>query len=381
MRIAKKLVFFVLVCFLVFSPICLANNEPVVTNIDENSENTKTDGSQATNILNTDLYIGNQDVVIEDAVNGNVFAMGSNVTVKGEIVGDLFVVANTLTIEENAVIYSNIFACTNNFVMKGIAYDIYAFTKTFELSDKGYIYRDIKLYSENVDLKGVIKKDAYIAANTITMPENAKNLIGGNLNYTSDSEFTIPEGAVLGEVKYTRAQNEATASEIISSYIINFLCSIIYAIAVILLATFYAPKFIEKANYALNKRPFVSAGIGILAFVLIPVISVVLLTLSVFSYVSFAILAIYGLILSITLAIFSMAIGKYIVNKMKNPSKGNFILFAILSAIVLWFLQIVPAIGGYVTIFIFVVGLGIFLFSFFMRKDVSEIDNKTKSSS
>ena len=277
MRITKKLVFFVLACFLAFSPICLASNEPVVTNNNKDNDTAKT---QPTNILNTDLYIGEQEVVIENAVNGNVFAIGSNVTVKGEIVGDLFVLANTLTIEENAVIYSNIFACTNNFTMKGTAYDIYAFSKTFELANTCYIYRDIRLYSETANLNGIIKKDAYITANIITIPENAKSLIGGNLDYTSDNKIEIPKDAVLGEVKYTKSQQEATTGEIISSYITNFLCSIVYAIAVILLATSYAPKFIEKVNYALNKRPFVSAGIGILAFILIPVIAVALLTLS-----------------------------------------------------------------------------------------------------
>ena len=93
------------------------------------------------------------------------------------------------------------------------------------------------------------------------------------------------------------------------------------------------------------------------------------------SYISIAILVVYGLILSITLAIFSMAIGKYIVDKIKNPSKVKFILFSILSAIVLWLLQIIPYIGNYMSLFIYVVGLGVFLFAFFMRKDVNEANN------
>lgn len=372
MKITKKLVVLLLSFFLVLSSICLASAEPVVTSND--LENTTK--SPVTNIMNTDLYVGEQDVVIEDVVNGNVFAFGSTVTVKGEIVGDLFVMANTLTIEESAVIYNNIFALANTFVMKGNAYDIYALANNFELASSGYVYRDIRLYAESVNLSGLIKKDAYIFSSSITMPENAKSLIGGNLNYTSTQEFSIPEGAVLGEVKYTPyEENTVSAGKIILSYITSFITTILYAIVIILLATFFAPKFIEKANYVLIKKPFISAGIGILSIVLIPVLAIILLMTGFLSYISIAILVVYGLILSITLAIFSMAIGKYIVDKIKNPSKVKFILFSILSAIVLWLLQIIPYIGNYMSLFIYVVGLGVFLFAFFMRKDVNEANN------
>lgn len=380
MKITKKLVFLVLACLLVLSSISLATNTPVATSNDDKNNNGNTTGSQVTNIMNTDLYVGDQDVVIENAVNGNVFAMGSNVTVKGEIVGDLFVLADTLTIEDSAVIYSNIFALANNIVMKGNAYDIYALSKNFELASSGYVYRDIKLYAETAKLNGIIKKDAYLLVSNLNFPENAKNIIGGNLNYTGDKEFDIPEGVVMGEVKFTpQTEYTPTTAEIISSYITKFVTTILYAIVVILLATFFAPKFIEKSNYTLMKRPFISAGIGILSVVLIPVLAIVILMTGFLSYISMAMLAVYGLVLSITLPIFSMAIGKSIVDKLKTDSKGKFILFSILSAIVLWLLQIIPYIGGYVSLFIYVVGLGVFLFSIFMRKDVSQLENKTKN--
>ena len=203
MKITKRLVLLVLACFLFFFSSSLASSEPVTAINNENSTQEDSDGSQTINIINTDLYVGEQNIVIEDAINGNVFAFGSNVTVKGEIVGDLFVLANTLTIEETAVIHSNIFALADTMIVKGEVYDIYALANSFELDSSSYIYRDLKLYSQEVTLNGLIAKDAYIFANNITMPENARSLIGGNLHYTSTQEFTFPEEAVLGEIQYT----------------------------------------------------------------------------------------------------------------------------------------------------------------------------------
>lgn len=370
MKITKKLVFVALVCLLVLSPICLATNN--------NARNTDKSANQgeSINIVNTDIYTSEKEVVIENTIHGNVFAVGSNVTIKGEIAGDVFVCANTLIIEDSAAIYNNLFALANNIVVKGTVNDAYVLSKDFELASGGYIYRDLKLYSETAKINSIIKKDAYIYAKTITFAENVKGLIAGNLNYTSSKELSIPNGVVSGEVKYTPVDTTVSTADIISSYITSFITTIIYAIVVILLATFFAPKFIEKAQYALTKRPFVSAGIGILSFILVPVFALLILMLGVFSYVSLAIFALYVLVLSITLAIFSMIIAKLIEKKLKNPSKVKFILFSILSAIVLWILRSIPFVGGYVSLFISVVGLGVFLFAFFMRKDPSELQSK-----
>ncbi len=373
MRVTKKLLFVMLACLLALAPICLASSEPVVMSNDTNVK--------PINIINSDIYKFEQNVVIEGSTNGNAFAMGSAVTIKGKVDGDLFVLANTLTVEDSAVISGNIFVLANYVSMSGSANDIYAFAQGFDLVSGSTVKRDIRIYSSAVKLEGVINRDAYITTNDIKMPDDAKGLIKGDLNYTSGQELTLPKDAISGEIKYNKYEVKTPSTEeIISAYIVRFITTIIYAVVVILLATFFAPKFIEKASYTFTKRPFISAGIGILSIVLIPVLAIILLvTTRVLSYVSMAIIAVYALILSITLPIFSMIGGKFITDKLGTTSKGKFILFSILCAIGLWLLQIIPYVGGYISLFIYVVGLGVFLFSFFMRKDVSQIkDNNTK---
>lgn len=378
MKITKRLVLLVLACFLFFFSSSLASSEPVTAINNENSTQEDSDGSQTI----TDLYVGEQNIVIEDAINGNVFAFGANVTVKEEIVGDLFVLADTLTIEETAVIHSNIFALANTMIVKGeVYYDIYALANSFELDSSSYIYRDLKLYSQEVTLNGLIAKDAYIFANNITMPENARSLIGGNLHYTSTQEFTFPEEAVLGEIKYTPYEEDSpSAGEIILSYVTNFINAIVYALVIILIIILGAPKFAEKISYALIQKSYISAGIGILAIVLIPFVAILAFATGYLSYISIVLLVIYGVVLASTLAIFGIAIGKYLVDKLKNPSKGKFILLSILSASVLWLTRLIPYIGGYITLFIFVVGLGVFIFTLFIKKDVSKLGKKDKTS-
>ena len=329
------------------------------------------------NIVNTDLYLAGDDVVIDEPTNGNVFAFANNVTVKSEINGDLFVFAKNLTIEESGIVYSNIFAFSTSITMAGSAYDVYAFTTNFSFEETGYINRDLKLYSGTASLSGIIKKDAFIAASKITMPEGAEKIIGGNLHYASSEEITFPEKAVAGEINFSAiTKTEPTTSEIVASYAMKFISTIVYMFCVIILATFFAPKFINKSCYVATKRPFATAGIGVLSIILLPIVAFILMMTGVLSFVGIALLAVYALILSITLAILSLSIGKAITLKLKKQTKGKFILLSIVSAAVIWLLQQIPYIGGYVSLFTVVFGLGIFLFAFFSKKEVEEVAEK-----
>ena len=244
MQFTKKLTFLLLAFLLFLSPFVCATNEAVASTPQTTNETIK--------VFNTDLYLGGQDVVVSDAVNGNVFAFGSTVTIKGEILGDIFVSAKSLTISETATIHGNIFVFANDMTINGkVNYDVYFIGQDFELSDKAYINRDIRIFAANAKLYGSIKKDAFLFVDNILMNDNGENVIGGNLHYTSDKEFTFPEKAIMGNVKYTQYQTHTlTTGEIILKYVKQFISDISLAIIIILFAIFLAPKFIDKINYA-----------------------------------------------------------------------------------------------------------------------------------
>lgn len=367
MKLIYKFLYSILAFFLLLSPLCIASNNSTTTSDNQTAATTK---NETIKVFNTDLYLGGENIVVSDAVNGNVFAFGSTVTIQGEILGDIFILTKSLTIDETATIHGNVFAFANDMLLKGkVNYDVYFLGQSFELSNSAYINRDIRLFVANAKLYGSIKKDAFLFVDSILMNDNAENIIGGNLHYTSDKEFAFPEKAIMGNVKFTQYQRHtATTGEIITKYVKRFTSDISLAIVIILLAVFLSPKLIEKVNYALMKRPFVSAGIGILTFVLVPMLAILLLFTGFLTSLAVILAVVYGLILAISLAIFSLAIAKSLVDKWKITSKGKFILFAIISAIVLWIAKLAPVLGTYVSLFITVVGFGIFFTSFIKIK-------------
>ncbi len=362
------------ILLILFSTICMATD---VTSIEAE---TNTNNSQDSNLnlaeiqnTNNDIFVGNDEISLVGYVNGNAFVAGKKATISGYVNGDLFVMANSLIIENGAQINGNVFALSQEMTISGKVNDVFAIAQTFTLADTGLIIRNLNLSCNNATLNGTIGRDVNLYVETLTFNETAKKIIGQNLNYSSNNEAVIPDGAVVGEINFSQvAAEEKTTSQIILNYVTTFINVILYAIIVIILSAFITPNFATKATYTMSKKPFVTAAIGIGSLVIVPVLSMFLLVTGFLTYVGIALLAIYVLILSITISILGMAIGNYFVNKLKNKTKTKFILLSVVSVAILWLLQKVPYVGGYISIFTVVFGLGIFVYSLFAKKALEE---------
>ena len=282
--------------------------------------------------------------------------------------------ANSLVIESGAEVTGTVFALAKEMKISGKVNDVYALSQEFTLVESGFVARDLNLSVSTATFQGKVGRDVNLSANTLSFDEGAKNLIGGDLNYSTPNEVTIPEDVVIGKVNFEKMTVEQpSTAKIISNYVTNFFIVVLYATLVIILATFVTPNFAKKATYSMTKRPFISALIGIGAIIFVPIVSVVLLFTVIFTYAGLSLLVAYILVLSITIAILGMAIGNYFADKLKNKTKTKFILLSIASVAVLWLLQQVPFVGGYISIFTVVFGLGIFVYSLFTKKALEEV--------
>ncbi len=377
----SKILILSIVLLLVCSCGCMAaNTNSAPSNDTTKTEDKNTSGSSNLSVMNTDLYLAEDDVTISDVINGNAFVYAKNVTITGQIYGDLFVFASNITIAESALIANSLYVCGNTIVFHGQANDVYAFAQSFTSKENSYINRDLKLYGAQVTLNGLIQRDAYIAVANMAISESAQGIIGGNLHYSASKEQNIPKGAVIGKVEFSQFTTpEVTPGQIVLNYVIKFVRVLVYAIAIILFAVLVTSNFPAKATYCMSQKPFVSASIGILAFAAIPIVSIILLVTNFFTYVGIALLALYIFMLSITIAILGIAVGNYATNKFtKKQTKAKVILFSLAAVTVIWLLQLIPIIGGWISIFTVVFGFGILLYSIFLKKDISKLDTAQK---
>ncbi len=375
----SKILFVALFVILLLSSVCFATedvasaeNTAVVTSETNNDQAVDTTTSTA-NWVNTDLYLSENKVTIDTVVDGNAFVAAKEVTVTGEIGGDLFVVADKLNIE-GGYVYSSIFACVNEITINGVVYDVYAICNNFNLESNGFVYRDLKVTGANINLNGKIRRDAYISASSLNLNEQSGTIIYGNLKYSTPSEVTIPEGAVSGDVKYSAksvdTEKETNVATIILGYVFELLKSLFATFILALILLWLTPKFVNRVGNMSTGKSFACLGIGIVSpialmivcFLLaISVIGVKLLlpTILIFAGLSF-----------IAYSIVSIFFGKLFTKLLKMDSKVKFILFTLLSNLVLWALTKIPVVGGYIQILIWLFGMGIILVNIVCKKEI-----------
>lgn len=363
-------ILFFLIVFMFLSPICMASDVAVTSNNDVD------DGVNGTyEFIASDVYKFDEDIVIDSIIDGNAFAFGNNVTITGEIGGDVFAFGRTVTIAENAYVHGSIFVFAQDFNMNGICYDIYGCAGNATLGETAIVARDIRVAAEKVHINGQIKRDAYLNTNELIFPENASNLISGNLNYTSSSEFVIDENIVGGAIKFTQeVAEEATMAEKISSYITGILSTLLYALAVVLLTVWLAPNFRNKVGGILKKKAPLSFGVGLLASIAIIFGAFILLifTRGLGVSISLAAIAIFILACTISQTIFGMGCAKLIAEKCKKDNLAMFIGMTLLVVLLLKLIGLIPFVGGLVGFASAMIGLGMILLNLINREKTDE---------
>ena len=374
---AKKVFSVILILIIItMSSICLATEDgimPISENggepVEQEQENSTIDTSDW---INSDAYLYDEDIIVNKVVDGNVFAIGKTVTVTGEIGGDLFVFADKVIIESEGYIYSSIFAMANEIVIKGVVYDMYAMAKNITIDESGYINRDARVSADVLNINGKIRRDAYVAVRELNISSDTGIAINGKLDYTSASEAAIPEGAVRGEVTYTKEEITTTQSvqSTILSYVGDCAKALIYALIVILLVTWLAPKFADKLSQSKGTNIAISLGVGLLTCVITGIVSIMLLFTVLGIPLACAFIVVLLLLLSISKAIVAMTVAGMITDKAKIQGKMKFILIALLIVFVIWAIGQIPySIGAIFKIFVGFIGVGLVLTNIINKKD------------
>lgn len=389
LKTKSKILLALFLVLLLVSSCCFATVEPRTDETQTTSEGdataiseteeavTTSEDNRTTDWTSSDLYICEDKVEVSNVIDGNAFIIGKEVTVTGEIGGDLFVMAEKFNLE-GGYIYSNLFVCANEINLNGVVYDVYAACNTFNLQSDGFIYRDMKTTANSVNLNGKIRRNAFVNANNISFAEGADTTIYGNLTYSSNSEITIPEGVVSGTTTYNKinvTDNNKSAVSIILSYVLNLLKTLLYTLVITLILLWLAPKFIEKVSEISVKKSFASLGIGFGAFVAFFVFAFI----SIFLLISVVGVPVFvlGMFVSILVgylgnAIASIFFGKLFTRLLKMEGKVKFVLFTLVSSLIIWAISYIPFVGGFLSFLIWLFGIGTLIVNIFNKKKLTE---------
>lgn len=377
----SKLLTVVFIIMILISSFSLAS-EPVVTSLvpgdNARTEETPTNENEPlpSDIRNDDLYLFGDNVVMDQLVDGNVYLFGNNIEISGRVNGNLYAFGNKVTFKEGSYAVNSIFVAGNNIELDTQANDVYAFANTINISYNTFIVRDLRVGANNLTFNGCVGRNAFVTAdnfNFVTGTENSA-LVYGDLNYSSNTKLDISSDFVQGNINYEELTiEEDSIGDIIIDKANSLLTSLLFTIVVYLLALWIAPNFVKKASSFASTKVIPAIGIGFLALILIPLACFILLFSTVGISASFALLGLYILILLICSSIVSICIINKVKEHFKLDKKSMTALVLVVTSIVLWALQQIPFIGGWIGFLLAITGLGImFMYLFTKNKNSSE---------
>lgn len=362
-------------------PISDNSQEKAIETTQGNETTSETTQSTDNSMKKSDVYLTGDDVKVDYIVDGNLFILANTVTISSQIGGDAFICAKTINVEKEGYIYSNLFAAANEVNISGVVYDLYTTANTLNIN--GYVYRDIRTSSDTLNFSGVIGRNAYVYSKNIEISSNSdgqssvtnKATIYGDLNYSSSSEASIPEGTVTGSVNYSPITT-STKSKSISSYILALGRFIVTVLVIWLLYLWLAPKFLENTGALLSKKLLPVIGSGILTPIIFVIAFVLLLILGLTSNIAIIGTMLFAVLLMISNSTFVIAINNLVCKKFNISKNTTTFGVLIITSAVIWLLELIPVVGSILNFVIMIIGLGILVTAIIPEKEKSNKNSK-----
>ena len=328
------------------------------------------------NAIFDDLYKCEEDVTVNQDVDGNAYIIGQNVTIDSvNIYGNLYVIGENIEIK-NSEITGSIYAIGKDISFSGTTYDIYAIGQNVNLEAESYIWRTVRAVANHLNVNCSISRDLYAAVDKLNIGSAA--YIEGNLNYTSENEAIIAEGAKIdGETSFDKQDEavdveiEETKSSIIFGYVYDAVKVAVRTLIIALIVVYGINKFnnLKRTDNVANDL-LKETGKGLGVFVAVPFISI-LLVVSVFgTFFGLALLALYIIAICVAIPVVSLEITQRILAKKSENElkKGKIIGCSVLVSLVIWLVGFVPAIGGLIKAILVLMGIGV-IFDLIIQKN------------
>lgn len=327
--------------------------------------------------IDGDLYNMDNSVDVKTDVNGNVFVMGETVNFENIYVeGDVFVLAKKVNFN-NSIVNGSVFALAQEIKFDANAYDVYALGEKVIFSENSYVGRTVRASAQKLELNGSIDANAYVTAENLVIDDDAT--ISGKLSYTSENTGNISDKAQIGSVEFnqrTQPETEATVRFLGLSILMEAV-SYVFKVAIIsALIIAFCNRFVKiSKEEKVGKTLIKSLGSGALALILIPCIALALIFTVIGTGFGIVLMGAYAIVLFFASAIASTGIAVNLFNTKINSKLGLWGA-SLGTALVIWCLGQIPAIGWLISLFVILIGLGLLTKTIFYKENDKKVKGK-----
>ncbi len=310
-----------------------------------------------------DVICAGQSININGQVAGDVICAGQSININGQVGGNLRLAGNTINftgqVARNAMAFG---ATIVTSASSSIGWDLFVLGNAFEL--RGDIGRDLHGSVGKASLAGKVGKNINLnfgARNGYEKPLAIAGTaeINGDLNYTSEKNATIEDGAVIkGKTNHRLPIIAAKKSTDINFSWWGKLISIFSALVIgMVLINFWREPIIKITDLMLA-RANASLGWGILVLLLTPIIAIILLITIIGIPLSLIIMALWLIALYLSKILVGILTGRWLLNKLMPQQKDSLILGMVVGIIALHLIFAPPFIGRIMSLLAMLWGLG-----------------------
>ncbi len=215
------------------------------------------------------------------------------------------------------------------------------------LNIKGVVSKNLFFGGENLNLSGQVKGTSQIAFEKV----DATGVFEGSVFYESSKKLPIKSKS--GEVVYHQLETHSKGVGVVG-VILNLVMLIVSMVLFALLIALLAPRFLERSKDMLAKKPANVILFGLLATLVLPFVSLIVL----FTLVG-APIGLMGLVVWAGLMILSGPFFAYLVGSTLAKPVKNVILRMLIGSLVVLVLYLVPIVNILVGLTAAVLGSGL----------------------
>lgn len=314
------------------------------------------------------VYIIGENVnIASEYIEGNIFVIGGNAKIAGSISGSVYAIGKNVTL--NATVAGSIYTIGEKIDINTTNVNsIYAIGSDLNLSEEARIKNDFKVIAKNLNIGGEILRELNALTENIIIKENTNLITKGSVSYSGEC---IDSTGKLNNVNLSKFEKEEkeevdTVSAKITSELIKIATASFTIIIINIIVKNKNKKFVE--NY--TKEILNGFFTGLIWIVIIPIMFFILVFTIIGTPISVIMIILYIIGLYISMPVAALKIARLFLRE-KEVNFGEMILYSIGAYIIIHLVSLIPVIGSLVQFVVNVFGFGILIKYLFNSKDKS----------
>lgn len=324
--------------------------------------------------LNDDLVAFGSNVLIQGRTNGDVTAAGSTVTVTGPVGGDLTAAGANVSIE--GPVSDDVRAAGANVTLRSaVADNVALMGNAVAILPSARVGRDLDVAGATVTsncgvggnlrvaaadsrIGGEITGNVEARGGRVTLLPGA--VIHGNLIARTDQAPVVPSGArVMGEVLHQPLSTSAEPQRAhpIQAWLMRWLFNFGWMLLLGSVLVAIAPAVMERVADKANHRPWVSGLVGFGAFVLTPILAILLMLTLIGIPLSLVLLAVWFTLVIAAQVYVAFEVGGWVLTRMRRHEVSPYLRMGV-GALLISFLTSLPWVGWLILLVAICVGIG-----------------------